>query len=39
MTVDELDFYDEIECEDLFDGKDSRERIMIFSLPDYEMEE
>ena len=39
MTVDELEFYDEIECEDLFGGKDSRERIMIFSLPDYEMEE
>ena len=36
MTVDELDFYDEIECEDLFDGKDPRERIMIFQLPDYE---
>jgi predicted RNA methylase len=36
MTVDELEFYDEIECEDLFDGKDPRERIMIFQLPDYE---
>lgn len=36
MTVDELDFYDEIECEDLFKGNDPRERIMIFSLPDYE---
>lgn len=35
MTVDELDFYDEIECDDLFDGKDPRERIMIFQLPDY----
>lgn len=30
MSVDELEFYDEIECEDLFDGKDNRERIMIF---------
>lgn len=36
MTVDELDFYDEIECEDLFDGSDIRERIMIFQLPCYE---
>ena len=33
MTVDELDFYDEIECEDLFAGNDPRERIMIFQLP------
>ena len=35
MSVDELDFYDEIECDDLFRG-DVRERIMIFQLPDYE---
>ena len=35
MTVDELEFYDEIECEDLFEGNDPRERIMIFQLPDY----
>ena len=34
MTVDELDFYDEIECDDLYVGKDPRERIMIFTLPD-----
>jgi hypothetical protein len=33
MTVDELEFYDEIECDDLFEGKDHRERIMIFQLP------
>ena len=39
MTVDELDFYDEIECEDLFDGKDPRERIMVFQLPGYEIED
>lgn len=39
MTVDELEFYDEIECEDLFDGEDSRERIMIFQLPNYEVKE
>lgn len=32
MTVDELEFYDEIICDDLFDGSDPRERIMIFSL-------
>ena len=32
MTVDELEFYDEIECGDLFEGNDPRERIMIFSL-------
>ena len=36
MTVDELDFYDEIECDDLFAGKDPRERIMIFQLPAFE---
>ena len=36
MTVNELEFYDEIECEDLFDGQDVRERIMIFQLPYYE---
>ena len=35
MTVDELEFYDEIECDDLFEGKDPRDRIMIFQLPDY----
>ena len=39
MTVDELEFYDEIECDDLFDGKDTRERIMIFQLPVYEIED
>ena len=33
MTVDELDFYDEIPCDDLFQGKDARERILIFTLP------
>lgn len=35
MTVDELEFYDEIECEDLFPGNDPRERILIFQLPDF----
>lgn len=33
MTVDELEFYDEIECDDLFKGNDPRERIMVFQLP------
>ena len=33
MTVEELEFYDEIECEDLFPGNDPRERVMIFWLP------
>ena len=37
MTVDELEFYDEIECDDLFAG-DARERILIFQLPHYEEE-
>jgi len=32
MTVDELEFYDEIACADLFAGNDMRERIMIFLL-------
>ena len=35
MSVEELDFYDEIECDDLFTG-DARERIMIFTLPGFE---
>ena len=32
MTVEELEFYDEIGCRDLFGGTDLRERIMIFNL-------
>ena len=32
MTVDELEFYEEITCSDLFDGSNPRERIVIFSL-------
>lgn len=39
MTVEELEFYDEIPCGDLFGGNDLRERIMIFTLPDYGLEE
>ena len=35
MTVDELEFYDEIDCGDLFEGNDLRERIMVFELPCY----
>ena len=35
MTVDELEFYDEIECDDLFEGNGRRERILIFQLPDW----
>ena len=38
MTVDALDFYDEIGCGDLFPG-DPRERILIFQLPGYETED
>ena len=36
MGVEELEFYDEIECDDLFAGRDPRERILIFQLPGYE---
>ena len=36
MGVEELDFYDEIDCDDLFPGSDPRERILIFQLPAYE---
>ena len=39
MTVDELEFYDEIDCDDLFRGSNHRERIMIFELPDYEFDD
>ena len=35
MTVDELEFYDEIECDDLFTG-DIRERVLIFRFPGYQ---
>ena len=33
MTVEALEFYDEIECEDLFAANPQRERILIFTLP------
>ena len=32
MTIDELEFYDEIMCGDLFEGNDKREQIMIFQI-------
>ena len=32
MTVDELSFYDEIDCSDLFEENLEREKIMIFQL-------
>ena len=32
MTVDELEFYDEIDCGNLFAGNDPRERIAVFRL-------
>lgn len=38
MTVEELEFYDEIACGDLFEGNDSRERIVIFLLPCYSVD-
>ena len=37
MGVEEVEFYDEIACDDLFAGNDPRERILIFQLPDYEV--
>ena len=35
MTEDGVEFYDEIPCGDLFSGKDTREQILIFFLPNY----
>ena len=32
MTVEELSFFDEIDCRDLFEEKSERERIMIFQI-------
>ena len=34
MTVKELEVFDEIVCTDLFEGDDTRERIMIFKIKD-----
>ena len=36
MNVDELLFVDEIDCRDLFEGKNIRERIMVFEFGFYE---
>lgn len=36
MAVEELEFYDEIECDDLFPGYDERERVLIFQLPGFD---
>ena len=36
MCVNELEFYDEIPCDDLFSENAERERILIFGLPHYE---
>lgn len=36
MAIEELEFMDEIDCRDLFDGDDQRERIMIFQILMYE---
>ena len=33
MTINELLFYDELDCDDLFDTNKQRERIMVFRLP------
>lgn len=33
MTVPELEFLDEISCEDLFEGENERERIVVFQIP------
>ena len=32
MTVEELEFLDEIDCQDLFEGKNHRERILVFQM-------
>ena len=32
MTVDELMYYDEIDCRDLFPGENKRERIVVFEV-------
>ena len=38
MNVDELEFYDEIDCSDLFHGDGKRERVLVFCLPDFDYE-
>lgn len=34
LTVDELEFLDEIDCRDLFPGDNQRERVLVFCVPD-----
>ena len=36
MTVEALEFYDEIECDDLYADYDERERVLIFMLPGFD---
>ena len=35
MTADALQFSLEIPCGDLFGGKNPREKVLVFSLPDF----
>lgn len=35
MTVELLTFVDEIDCSDLFEGEDARERILVFGMGEY----
>ncbi|MCI5512220.1 MAG: methyltransferase domain-containing protein [Eubacterium sp.] len=39
MTVDELIFADEIDCQDLFPGNDSREKIVVFEMGELQVRE
>ena len=39
MTVDELIFADEIDCQDLFPGNDSREKIVVFEIGELQVRE
>ncbi len=32
MTMEELEFFDEIDCRDLFEGDDKRERILVWKI-------
>ncbi len=34
MTVDDMEFFDEIDCSDLFEGNNPRERIMMWRMGD-----
>ena len=36
MTIDEMMYFDEIDCRDLFEGDDKRERILIFKIENEE---